>query len=137
MLRAPQRHEQQRAHGQSDQHADEAEQMAEGEQREDHRQRRQADPFAHQPRRQHQAFDDLADDPDRDEVIWYKYRDRRIGYYHLRHSRLAVPKPDRVKQPRHALLFRTLPDGMVEVVRIAHDAQKLERLLRIALEGDD
>jgi toxin ParE1/3/4 len=84
-----------------------------------------------------QAFDDLADDPDRDEVIWYEYRDRRIGYYHLRHSRLAVPKPDRVKQPRHAILFRTLPDGMVEVVRIAHDAQKLERLLRIALEGDD
>jgi hypothetical protein len=30
-----------------------------------------------------------------------------------------------------------LPDGMVEVVRIAHDAQKLERLLRIALDGDD
>ena len=27
-----------------------------------------------------QAFDDLADDPDRDEVIWYEYRDRRIGY---------------------------------------------------------
>ena len=52
-------HQQHGAGRQRDQHADEAEQLAEGQQREDHDQRMQADALAHQPRRQVEAFDHL------------------------------------------------------------------------------
>ena len=48
--------------------------------------------------------------------------------YHLFFSRDHV-SGDRVKQPRHFLLYRVRPDGVIEVARILHDSRDLERHL--------
>ena len=50
--------------------------------------------------------------------------------YHLRHSRdrLTGP-PGRVSRPRHFLLYRTMPDGHVEIGRVLHDSMDLDRHL--------
>lgn len=47
--------------------------------------------------------------------------------YHLSFSRSRVGRPG-VKEPRHMLLYRLLGDA-IEVARILHDAEDLERHL--------
>jgi toxin ParE1/3/4 len=50
--------------------------------------------------------------------------------YHLRHSRDRVTgPPGRVSRPRHFLLYRTMPDGRVEIGRVLHDTMDLDRHL--------
>jgi toxin ParE1/3/4 len=46
--------------------------------------------------------------------------------YHLYDSRKRVPAGiERVKQPRHFLLYRMLTDGSVEIGRVLHDSMEL------------
>lgn len=45
--------------------------------------------------------------------------------YHLEFSRSRV-SGRRVKNPRHFLLYRARPDGVIEVARILHDSLDLE-----------
>ena len=48
--------------------------------------------------------------------------------YHVRHSRdHAAGKPGRVSRPRHFLLYRTMPDGQVEIGRVLHDSMDLKQ----------
>ena len=61
LVRVAQQHHDDRCDRQREQHAEESEQLAAGEHREDHRDRMQADLFADQPRHQHVAFERLAD----------------------------------------------------------------------------
>ena len=50
--------------------------------------------------------------------------------YHLWHSRDRVePASDRVRRPRHFLLYRTCEDGRVEIGRVLHDRMDLARHL--------
>lgn len=43
--------------------------------------------------------------------------------YHIRYSRLRIkPKKDIVQHPRHVLYYRVLTSGVVEILRIFHDA---------------
>lgn len=48
--------------------------------------------------------------------------------YHLAMSRTRVTGPI-VKEPRHFFLYRRRQDGVVEVARILHDSQDLDRHL--------
>ncbi len=61
-----QAHEQRSARRQCEEHAGKAEQLAEREQREDHRERVQPDAIAHQPGNQDVTFQELADAVDRE-----------------------------------------------------------------------
>jgi toxin ParE1/3/4 len=50
--------------------------------------------------------------------------------YHLIHSRNHVAtKVGRVKRPRHFLLYRTRPDGIVEIGRVLHESMDLAKHL--------
>jgi toxin ParE1/3/4 len=50
--------------------------------------------------------------------------------FHLAHSRNNVPHDTgRVKHPRHFLLYRTRPDGLVEIARVLHESMDLARHL--------
>jgi toxin ParE1/3/4 len=48
--------------------------------------------------------------------------------YHLEYSRGGV-KGERVKTPRHFLLYRHLNERVIEVGRVLHDARDLARNL--------
>lgn len=50
--------------------------------------------------------------------------------YHIAGSRNNVmPAKDRVKKPRHLLLYRVRSDGRVEIGRVLHDSMDLARHL--------
>ncbi len=50
--------------------------------------------------------------------------------YHLWHSRDRVESTsDRVRRPRHFLLYRTRDDGQVEIGRVLHDGMDLAQHL--------
>jgi toxin ParE1/3/4 len=53
-----------------------------------------------------------------------------VRTYHLRFSRDRVAKSvGRVQKPRHFILYRTQPVGLVEIGRILHDSVDLRRHL--------
>lgn len=70
-----------------------------------------------------QALIDLSDDPFRPGVKQRPELPQEIFIYHLAGSRDRVAG-DRVKAPRHFLLYRIKP-GRVEVLRILHDSRDL------------
>lgn len=57
--------------------------------------------------------------------------------YHLRSGRRLVAQEHRVRHPRHLVLYRVAPDGVIEVVGLAHDRQFLERVARRAQREAD
>lgn len=78
-----------------------------------------------------QAMQDLADDPQRDGVEWVQTAKRRIGTYHVWHSRNHVADPgERIHDPRHALVFRVADDGVVDILGLLHDRMLRGRALR-------
>jgi toxin ParE1/3/4 len=44
-----------------------------------------------------------------------------VRAFHLRAARGHVPADDRVAEPRHLLVYRVAPDGIVEILGIVHD----------------
>jgi toxin ParE1/3/4 len=77
-----------------------------------------------------QTITDVATDPDlpgssrRPEIA------ASVRTYHLIHSRNHVAaKLGRVKRPRHFLLYRTRPDGVVEIGRVLHKSMDLAKHL--------
>jgi toxin ParE1/3/4 len=67
------------------------------------------------------ALTDLSIQPDRlgvRELI--ELRDS-MRSYHLRYSRNSLPTPQRIKQPRHLLLFR-VSRNRLQITRILHDS---------------
>lgn len=79
-----------------------------------------------------QAIQDVADDPDRpgserrDEIA------RGVRTYHLAFSqkRAARRAAQRVKRPRHLLLYRVSRNDSVEISRVLHDSMDLDRHMR-------
>jgi len=57
--------------------------------------------------------------------------------FHLRSGRRLVAQEHRVRDPRHLLLYRVAPDGVIEVLGLAHDRQLLSRAARRALREAD
>ena len=72
------------------------------------------------------AVSDVVEDPNR--AGSHKRPEIAAGArtYHLCHSRDRVTRePGRVARPRHFLLYRTMPDGQVEIGRVLHDSMDL------------
>jgi toxin ParE1/3/4 len=57
--------------------------------------------------------------------------------YHLRSGRRLVAQEHRVRDPRHLVLYRVAPDGVIEVLGLAHDRQLLDRAARRAQREAD
>jgi toxin ParE1/3/4 len=76
------------------------------------------------------AILDLAEDPERTGSQTRSEIAAAARTYHLWHSRDRVePATDRVRRPRHFLLYRTCEDGRVEIGRVLHDRMDLARHL--------
>ncbi|MEX2139782.1 MAG: type II toxin-antitoxin system RelE/ParE family toxin [Pirellulales bacterium] len=76
------------------------------------------------------AVRDVAEDPNRAGSLTRSEIAAGARTYHVRHSRDRVTgEPGRVSRPRHFLLYRTMPDGEVEIGRVLHDSMDLERHL--------
>lgn len=76
-----------------------------------------------------QAFQDLADDPERAGVRAAGARDASIRLYAVRHAQARVAAPDRVANPSHVIAFR-FDDERVEIVRLLHERMDLPTRLR-------
>jgi toxin ParE1/3/4 len=57
--------------------------------------------------------------------------------YHLRSGRRLVAQEYRVRDPRHLVLYRVAPDGVIEILGLAHDRQLLDRAARTAQREAD
>ena len=76
------------------------------------------------------AILDVAEDPQRPGGQTRSEIAPAARTYHLRHSRDRVdPATDRVRRPRHFLLYRTGEDGRIEIGRVLHDRMDLARHL--------
>lgn len=70
----------------------------------------------------------LAADPDRLGSVARPELGEGIRSYHLRHSRTqAARQSEKVRQPRHLVVYRRLPNGVIGVGRILHDGMELAR----------
>jgi toxin ParE1/3/4 len=58
-----------------------------------------------------------------------------VRIYPLRAARDFVAPAYRVKNPRHLVIYRVAPDGVVEIVGVAHDRMELARAAR-RMQGD-
>jgi toxin ParE1/3/4 len=56
---------------------------------------------------------------------------------HLRLARRLVAREHRVGQPRHLIVYRIAPDGVVEILSVVHDRQQLARAARRAQRDAD
>jgi toxin ParE1/3/4 len=56
---------------------------------------------------------------------------------HLRSVRRLLAPEDRVAEPRHLIIYRIAPDGVVEVLSVIHDRMLLPRAARRALGDAD
>ncbi|CAO3415848.1 hypothetical protein [Azospirillum doebereinerae] len=84
-----------------------------------------------------QAMQDLADDPRREGVEWVQTVKRRVGVYHVWHSRNHVSDPtERVHDPRHAVVFRVADDEIVDILDFLHDHALRGRALRRIVHGN-
>ena len=76
-----------------------------------------------------QALQDISADPDRPgSVARPEIMVQGARTYHLEFSRTRV-QGERVKTPRHFLLYRRLNERVIEVGRVLHDARDLTRNL--------
>jgi len=77
------------------------------------------------------AMEAVAKDPEQVLVIWKRLAQADFGIYRLSHSRDHVSDPPGpVREPRHAIVFRVAPDGVVDIIGIIHDRMLLARALR-------
>ena len=75
-----------------------------------------------------QALQDIKSDPDRLGVRARTDLGDPVHTYHLQFSRHNFPQDVHVRRPRHYFVYR-VKDDLVEILRLIHDAQDLERHL--------
>jgi len=73
-----------------------------------------------------QALDDIKADPDRVGAQTQVTPGGSVRTYHLKLSRKNVVVTGVVQRPRHYFVYR-VKDDLVEILRLIHDAQDLER----------
>lgn len=77
-----------------------------------------------------QGIQDLTNAEEFSESISRQELGKDLKTYHLFSSRNNIPlKTDRVKEPRHFILYRIRKVGVIEVSRILHDSVDLRRHL--------
>jgi toxin ParE1/3/4 len=73
-----------------------------------------------------QAIVDLAENPDRAGSHERSEIAIHVRSYHLLHSRRRIKNVlERVKKPRHFILFRISSSGSLEIGRVLHDSMEL------------
>lgn len=78
-----------------------------------------------------QVLDGIAGDPRKAGIEWLAVGSRRLGLNHLRHSRCAIADPaERVRQPRHWIVFTLADDGLESILGFLHDRMLRSRALR-------
>ena len=75
-----------------------------------------------------QALSDLSTDPEHPLAAGRDGLPPDIRLYHLRHSRLRIPRENRISQPRHFIVFRRETAG-VAVLRLLHDSMDIAHRL--------
>ncbi|MDA0206772.1 MAG: type II toxin-antitoxin system RelE/ParE family toxin [Acidobacteria bacterium] len=73
-----------------------------------------------------QALRDIESDPSRLGVRSPAELAHPVHTYHLQFSSHRVPHHEFVRRPRHYFVYR-IKDNIVEILRLIHDAQDLER----------
>lgn len=77
------------------------------------------------------AMENVAESPDQAAVVWKRSGRANLGIYHVRHGRHRVPDPPGpVGDPRHYLVFRVGPDGIVDILGFIHERMLFTRALR-------
>jgi toxin ParE1/3/4 len=61
----------------------------------------------------------------------------RVRTFHLRSARRLVAREHRVGEPRHLVIYRVAPDGVVEILSVVHDRMLLARAARRAQREAD
>ncbi|SOD89405.1 type II toxin-antitoxin system RelE/ParE family toxin [Caenispirillum bisanense] len=79
------------------------------------------------------ALDDIATGASTSLVRWLRYGSRRLGLYHIRHSRTASAAGSRVKRPRHLVFFEVTADEII-VLGLVHETMDRPRALRRLLD---
>ena len=83
------------------------------------------------------AMNDLAERIDRVGVNWPQGLGQRVGLYHVRYSRRRTAgASNRVRQPRHLMVFRVARDGIVEILGVIHERMYRERALKRIVTQD-
>jgi toxin ParE1/3/4 len=76
------------------------------------------------------AIAEIAEDPVRAGSVQRREIAENCRTYHLFHSRKkADTRGNRIRKPRHFLLYRVVATGVVEVGRVLHDSMDLEQHL--------
>lgn len=75
-----------------------------------------------------QAIGDIQSDPERLGVRTRAEFSDPVSVYHLEFSRRRLPPDQQVRRPRHYFVYR-IKDDVVEILRLIHDAQDLQRQL--------
>jgi toxin ParE1/3/4 len=60
-----------------------------------------------------------------------------VRVYQLALGRASVPRDRRVRNPRHLVVYRVAPDGMIEILGVAHDRMLLSRAARRMVRSAD
>jgi toxin ParE1/3/4 len=60
-----------------------------------------------------------------------------VRTYHLRRARRRVVAEQRVGRPRHLIVYRVAPDGVVEILSLVHDRMVVEQAARRAQREAD
>lgn len=82
------------------------------------------------------AMEDVAADPQQAGVSWRRLGQIDVGLYHIGHSRGHVEEPPgRVGGPRHIVVFRVGPDGIVDILGFIHERMLLGRALSRVVSG--
>ena len=55
-----------------------------------------------------------------------------VRVYPLRLARAFVERKDRITRPRHLIIYRIAPDGVIEILGVIHDRMSLIRAARRA-----
>ncbi|MCA1941350.1 MAG: type II toxin-antitoxin system RelE/ParE family toxin [Caenispirillum bisanense] len=79
------------------------------------------------------ALDDIATGASASLVRWLRYGSRRLGLYHIRHSRRAGVDGARVKRPRHLVFFEVTADEII-VLGLVHETMDRPSALRRLLD---
>jgi toxin ParE1/3/4 len=73
------------------------------------------------------AIEQIAENPERSGSIQQPEIAEHCRTYHLYYSRKSTGRAkDRIRQPRHFLLYRVIESNIVEIGRVLHDSMDLE-----------